>query len=336
MSFMNSIKKMFRSPRAIVLMYHRIAKPEMDPWRLSVSPENFREHLRVLSATGKVITTDNLVDNIKNKGFYKDCFCITSDDAYQDNYINALPAIDEFGCPSTFFVTSGTIGSNEPYWWDMLTDIFLSTKKLPGKLDIIILNKTFNYILDNDGAIDDMQINIHSTWHYPLSPPTQRCEMYMEIWMHLRDQPSIVIKETINRLTQWSGVAAVNNSGNFPMSKSELLTMASNKYVHTGVHTVTHAALAAFPKSIQQTEITGCKEYLDANIGTEHLTIAFPYGNFNSDTLEIVKSAGMKGAFTTDPKPVTMNTDIYQLGRFQVINMNGEQFKKQLSEWLNN
>lgn len=336
MAIGSTIRKLFRPSRAIVLMYHRIAEPVVDPWQLCVSKENFKQHLQVLSATGKVISTDELIDCIANKELGNDSICITSDDAYEDNFLNAFPLIEEFRCPATFFVPSGNIGSNEPFWWDMMADIFLSAETLPAKLDIKIFDRRFTYSLDNNGTIGTSELQKHKSWHWPQTPPTQRCKIFLEIWMQLRDQPSMLIAETLRQLKNWSGVEAVNSSGNFPMTRHELLEMSSAKYVSMGIHTITHAALGAFSKQIQHTEIKGCKEFLDDNLDKKHTSIAFPYGNYNSDTLDVVKKAGLKGAFTTDPKPITIKSDVYQLGRFQVMNQNGEQFKKQLDYWLNN
>ena len=129
MSIATGIRKLFRPSRAIVLMYHRIAEPQIDPWQLAVSKKNFRDHLQVLSASGKVISTQELIECVRNEKLESDCFCITSDDGYQDNFLHAFPLIEEYECPATFFIASGKIGSNEPYWWDLMTDIFLSTKK---------------------------------------------------------------------------------------------------------------------------------------------------------------------------------------------------------------
>ncbi len=174
MTIVHSIKKILRPSRAIVLMYHRICEPEIDPWQLSVSTENFRQHLEVLSATGKVIGTDELIDRVSNKKLESDFFCITSDDAYEDNYLNALPLIEQYACPATFFVPSGSIGSNEPFWWDMMADIFLSEKKLPAHLNISINNKQFTYSLEDNGAISQQQMQKHAAWHWPETPPTRR------------------------------------------------------------------------------------------------------------------------------------------------------------------
>lgn len=335
MSLARNIKKFFRPSRAVVLMYHRIAEPEVDPWQLSVSRQNFREHLQVLATAGNVIGTDELITCIRENKLKSDCFCITSDDGYEDNFINAFPLIEEYKCPATFFITSEGIGSNQPYWWDMMSDIFLSTVKLPAELAISVNNKRFHYQLENDGSIDKDQLEKHSGWRWPATPPTQRAEIYLELWMQLRDQPFLLINETMRQLRKWSGVDAVNNSGSFPMTREQLLKMSAGKYINVGVHTVTHAALGAFSKDIQQTEIKGCKEFLDDNLNRNHLSIAYPYGNYNSDTLDVVKELGFRGAFTTDPGPVTIRSDVYRLGRFQVRNQTGEQFKKQIDNWLN-
>jgi peptidoglycan/xylan/chitin deacetylase (PgdA/CDA1 family) len=336
MNFSMGIKKMFRSPRAVVLMYHRIADIHIDPWQLAVTPENFAEHLKILAATGKVISTDELIEKVVRRKFDSDYFCITSDDGYQDNFLNAFPLIEEHNCPLTFFIPSGSINSGEPFWWDMLTDIFLSAKKLPATLNIDISSKRFAYILENDGVMNDEQLKKHSLWHWPDPPPTQRCKIYLDLWMQLRDLPFVIINQTIRQLKNWSRIEGINESGNFPMTRDELISMSSGKQVHIGVHTVTHAALSAFPKDIQQTEISGCKEYLKDNLGQNHYSIAFPYGNYNTDTLEVVKNIGFRGAFTTQPKTVNAVSDVYQIGRFQVANQTGEQFKKQLDKWLNN
>ncbi|MGL5511071.1 MAG: hypothetical protein ACRDB1_15735, partial [Microcoleaceae cyanobacterium] len=34
--------------KSLVLMYHRIAEPSIDPWGLAVTPAHFAEHLEIL------------------------------------------------------------------------------------------------------------------------------------------------------------------------------------------------------------------------------------------------------------------------------------------------
>src|SRR5947209_14048723 len=41
--------------KAVVLLYHKIAEPAADPFKLAVSPDQFREHLEALSSFGRFL-----------------------------------------------------------------------------------------------------------------------------------------------------------------------------------------------------------------------------------------------------------------------------------------
>ena len=55
-------------PVGLILMYHRIAEPRSDPWRLAVSPSHFAEHLRVLRERGQMLPLTRAVSAIKDGG----------------------------------------------------------------------------------------------------------------------------------------------------------------------------------------------------------------------------------------------------------------------------
>ena len=53
---------------------------------------------------------------------------ITFDDGYQDNYENAFPILERYGLPATIFLTTGSMDSGEPLWFERLA---LAMKKTP-------------------------------------------------------------------------------------------------------------------------------------------------------------------------------------------------------------
>ncbi|MEO6305403.1 MAG: polysaccharide deacetylase family protein, partial [Bacteroidia bacterium] len=77
------------SPKIVVLMYHRIIVAETDPWGLCVSPENFEQHLQILKSEFNMVNAEELVQQVSAKKIIQNSVCITFDDGYADNFINA-------------------------------------------------------------------------------------------------------------------------------------------------------------------------------------------------------------------------------------------------------
>ena len=115
----NRIKRRLKNslnPTARILLYHRIAEIKNDPHRLAVSPDNFREQLKYLSANYRIVPLNQLVEERQSKKIKNGTVVITFDDGYADNWQKALPVLKEFNIPATFFIATETIGQNLFYW----------------------------------------------------------------------------------------------------------------------------------------------------------------------------------------------------------------------------
>src|SRR5690606_1573250 len=132
-----NIKRIFRNISTrlrhsdLVLMYHRIASPSIDPWQLSVSAENFEQHLQVLQKSNRVVSLSQLVHHRHNNLCRKNKIAITFDDGYLDNFTVAKPLLEKYGLPATFFITSCNLDGQKEFWWDELGRIILQTPELP-------------------------------------------------------------------------------------------------------------------------------------------------------------------------------------------------------------
>ena len=118
--------------RGLILIYHRVAEDPIDPWRLCVSPENFARHMEILRKKGfKTVHVSELADSVRARRVPRKTVAVTFDDGYRDNLDAARPILERYETPATHFATAGYIGSDEPFWWDVLDAVFLRTENLP-------------------------------------------------------------------------------------------------------------------------------------------------------------------------------------------------------------
>jgi peptidoglycan/xylan/chitin deacetylase (PgdA/CDA1 family) len=314
-------------------MYHRIAKTETDPWQLAVNQENFEQQLKVLKKKYNIISVCELTEQLINNKIIADSVCLTFDDAYTDNYLYAKPLLEKHDCPATFFVPTLYIGQNKLFWWDELKNILLDSIELPGSVHLFIGQNPFEFQL-GDRILSDELREKHAAWVWPKEPPTQRCALYLKLWELLQPLTINEIESKIDELRAWSKYTLHANKEDFPMNNRQLEEIFSHPLFDLGIHTLTHPALSFHTKEMQQHEIVACKYDLEERSGSKVNLLAYPYGNYNATTLTIIKEENITAAFTTQEETITIESDHYRLGRFQVLNQNGKQFEKQMRTWL--
>jgi len=94
----------------LILGYHRIADLDWDPFSLSVTPENFSQHLQVLSEYANVLPLHDLQTAMEEGSIPPRSVAITFDDGYVDNLHTAKPLLDNFRCNATVFISTGYLG----------------------------------------------------------------------------------------------------------------------------------------------------------------------------------------------------------------------------------
>jgi len=104
-------------------MYHRILgddQAEPFDFGLGVSKRHFDQHLALYRERFHVCTVQEGL-RIQADGDWPDrpLLSITFDDGYLDNIDLALPLLQQHDCPATFFICTGPIVENRPFWWDL-------------------------------------------------------------------------------------------------------------------------------------------------------------------------------------------------------------------------
>lgn len=326
------LKRLFAPGNIAVLMYHRIATPETDPWQLAVSPENFEAHVKWLKKNCVVITPQQLLKERPRKRRRKNCVCITFDDGYLDNYTTAKPLLEKYRCSASFFITTYGLQTGKPFWWDELQEIILSTPTLPSPFSFAVGNERIALELENNGKLNAEQKALQANWVWSDAPPTQRCRLYYWLWERMRCLPQAEIEALLQKLKSVAGIGEVNMRDVIPMTIADLRDMSRNPLLQVGLHTHTHPVLSEHTAGIQRKELEENKTLLEQTCGYGMTTLSYPHGRYNKDTLVQVEQMGLAAAFTTKADIVTPQSPVHELGRFQVLNWSADEFKSALQK----
>lgn len=316
----------------LVLMYHRIDKTNTDPWGICVSPENFEKQIQFLKTNFNVISTDEIIRYLDQGIKLENTACITFDDGYADNYWNAKPVLEKYNCAATFFITTAFINQTKPFWWDELELIFLTATKLPGYLFLQIQGNSYEYTL-NRNELTYEQLFQHKHWKWHEEPPTDRCNVFINIWERLRPLSYEEIEMHLNKIREWAA-GYINPEQRFPMNEQQLLELSKSKLFTIGLHTHTHPDLLSKEKQIQVEEISSCKKILNRKYGIACNCLAYPYGMYNATTINVVKELHLDACFTTEQTVINITSDKLKLGRYQVFDWDVAAFRRYINSWI--
>ena len=332
-AWLKNASLLFGQP-SLVLMYHRVATLTTDPWELAVCPQFFEQQLQVLQKTGLVAPISQLIEQVLSKKIQKPFIILTFDDGYADNYLLAKPLLEKYGLPATFFITSKHLGQEKEFWWDELENILLHTESLTRYLSLCLQNISFDFDLQDEEILTETLKQKHCHWNAYLEPPTRRSKLYLELWQLLSPLSYAEQQHLLAALRQWAGITECPRTSYLPMLEAQLRELATHELFTIGGHTVSHPALAHHPAEIQRHEIAQNKELLEALTGSTINSFAYPSGNYNNTTIDIIRQQGIQIAFTTQHQVVKEKDDPYQIGRFQINNWPGTVFERMLSKWI--
>lgn len=322
------------SPKAIILLYHRIADVEIDPQLLCVSPAHFSEHMQVLREFYHPKSLADIYQEKKAKHFPNQSVMVTFDDGYADNFLVAQNILTAFEIPATVFVTSSMVDNKKEYWWDELERVFLSPNPLPRQLELEINNEiiSFEFASELPGSTFKAWNVLSQSHRY------SRQDAYLFLMDFLRKSNFITRENLLSEIFAWAGLD--RNTGrlnNLSVSSKLLSSLPKNGFIDVGAHTVTHPLLSSLPQSEQESEISGSKSDLEKILDRPICTFAYPFGergDYSEDSIRSAREAGFSCACSNFSGLTTWLTDPFQLPRYIVRDWDGETFSKNLRGWF--
>jgi peptidoglycan/xylan/chitin deacetylase (PgdA/CDA1 family) len=323
------------APGARILMYHRITELDVDNWRLSVTPKHFTQHLEILNKSARVVSLQQLTEELDAGKSINRSIAITFDDGYADNLLNAKPLLEKYGIRATVFVANGYVEKQQEYWWDELEKLFLQPGTLPEKLELDIKDRHYRWELGEATTYSQTDYQQHRNWcAEEKNYPTLRHNLYRSIWQLMLPLLPEEQQQILDKLRTWAEIKTETRSTHRPLTLAEVPMLEEGNLISVGSHTVMHPYLSALPISRQREEIQANKARLEEILGHSVSSFAYPYGNYSPETVNLVKEAGFSRACSTISAGVRQKCDCFQLPRVEILNWDGEEFARRLSRWF--
>jgi peptidoglycan/xylan/chitin deacetylase (PgdA/CDA1 family) len=240
---------------------------------------------------------------------------VTFDDGYIDALTTASPILSELGIPGTFFVNSDCLDEPHERWWDIVERVFLGEAPLPPVLALRVgaadWQAATSSAMERAAALDGLN---RAAW--PLDGPARR--------------------QLAADVLSWSGATAAVRPTHRVVTSDDIRVLAARPGHTIGAHTTNHLALTAHPAATKRREIGDDKAALERVLGRGVRLFAYPYGEFDAETIGAVRDAGFHAAVTVDAGLVHAGTNRLLLPRIEItpFDADRDRFERRLQEML--
>jgi peptidoglycan/xylan/chitin deacetylase (PgdA/CDA1 family) len=296
--------------RRVILLYHRVAALEHDPFELAVSPSLFHDHLEILKSRSRVVSLDEILQARATGSAV--LTAVTFDDGYADNLHAASPLLCAAEVPATFFVSTGSLGHPRGFWWDRLASAIARVEVPSAALD---------------------QLN-GITPIGSLASREARTEAALTIAPHLQRMHPVARDQWMAELET---SVPVDDGGEAEacavLDEAGVRELGAQPLTQLGAHTHSHAMLSQLTREEQLAEITRSVTAIHEITGTRPRFMAYPYGaeeHYNSDSCLAAKDAGMSAAFVNHGGPFDPKNRPYVIPRHYVPALSPDAFRTRL------
>ncbi len=305
-------RRLLPRPAPLILMYHRVAEVQVDPWDLAVHPDRFAAQLAVLRETRRPFATSEFVERSRAGTLPRNAVAVTFDDGYADNLRQARPRLAAAGVPATLFLTTASVGQDVEYWWDELARGILQRNDALDEA-VVVAGAVWRLRLDAvaDAAADS------SSWRALTAPRTERQQLYSMLCERLKNLRAPQRDEAMRALRAALRTPAPHPD-DLPMTGAQVRELAGDGLFEIGGHTDSHPLLPALTHAERRRDILDGKRICERLTGRPAIGFAYPHGVNDADSRAAVAECGFRWACTTQPIPVSAAADPYALPRIRI------------------
>ena len=264
-----------------VVNYHRIDDPDRSDFdsfkpNVSATPEDFERQMDYLAKWFHVVSLKEVVEWLDGqRDLPPYAALITFDDGYLDNYTSAYPILCRHNFPALIFLTTGHIGTDAPFYWDMAAYCFSHTKS--------------DHLTLPDGRVE----------HWSNQ---DQFDQVSKNWVEsLKALPQAEKESHVQRLPELLGVAVPEGFFRNLMMNWDQVREMQKGGIEFGAHTMRHPILTRIPLEQVRAEVQGSKARIEQELRQPVFGFAYPNGqlaDLNDPIEQIVADSGIRAAFT--------------------------------------
>ena len=264
-------------PGQRILVYHGLdQRGEKALNSRFISAARFESQVRFLSENAQIVSlTDYFAGHFDPQQF---TVALTFDDGQQNNLQYALPVLEKYAAPATFFLTSAAGRGANWLWMDFLdvaTRLAPPTLSIDGRLFTKKKWRHTQYFVDKEGRklVDWAR---YSPWQFVQAMET-----------------------ALLRAGAWKGA---DDWGTYweLLSPPQIRELAACPWASIGAHGHTHQDLAVLSHDAACLELQQCKDFLEKISGQPIHALAYPFGTYTWPLVDFAEKIGFSQQLALD------------------------------------
>lgn len=289
-----------------ISMYHytRDLKHSRYPEIKGLDQSLFRQQIEFMKNNFNIVTMEWVMDAVEGKtDLPEKAMLLTFDDGYIDNYTVAFPILDELGVQGSFFVPGKTFTThqlldvNKIHYMLASANIYELVEDVKKEMDYY-RGREFDYAptdeLFKEYAVEN-RFDVKETVFVKRMLQTVLPEQ---------------LRNTIssNLFKKYVGVTEEQLAYELYMTEEQIRTMKRHG-MFIGLHGYDHYWLGNLSPEQMRYDIAMALETMDEFIDRKRWVMNYPYGNYNQDVLDYIKSQGACVGLTTQVRIANIRED---------------------------
>lgn len=265
---------------------------------------DFEKTIKYLSENYKIISLNQLDELKKSKRVISDDYImLTFDDGTIDHYKYVYPILLKYKCSGLFFIPSSIFNNK-------MLDIQIIHQLLENQSIDVLMSDLTNELKRHN--IDILKLNLEEI-------QINNAESIFKQLLQYK-LPKDIRKKMLHYLGTKYNISLIVEDNYINLEELKIMKL-NNMFF--GIHTNTHPRLGLLSKEEQEIEIKENMNLLINNGLMEEglYSIAFPFGSYNAETLEIMKEEKIKYGFKVNEEGIESNLLINRIDCNQLKNI---------------